>query len=113
MSGDDGDLRTTPTELRAPRGARVMEIDWADGFRGRIPHRVLRGFCPCAHCQGHEGPIRFVAGGSLELSDIQEVGQYAVSLTWADGHATGIYSFPLLRRLCELEGDPEGRTLER
>lgn len=108
----------SPVEIRAPRGARVMEIDWDDGFRGRVSHRVLRGFCPCAECQGHEGPIEFVevAGGpGLELVAIEEVGQYALSLAWADGHRTGIYSFEHLRKLCEIgaEGDLANRTLPR
>ena len=31
------------------------------------------------------------------------VGNYAVSLTWQDGHSTGIYSFRLLRQLCPCE----------
>ncbi|MGB3050715.1 MAG: DUF971 domain-containing protein [Polyangiales bacterium] len=89
-----------PIELRAPRGARVMEIDWADGHRSVYPHELLRGFCPCAHCQGHAGPIRFVDGGDLELSDIQSVGNYALRLVWRDGHQTGIYSYRFLRSLC-------------
>lgn len=91
---------TTPVELRAPQGAQVMEIEWADGHTGTYPHEILRGFCPCAHCQGHEGPIRFVSGGDLTLEDIQPVGNYAVRLAWADGHQTGIYSFRYLRALC-------------
>lgn len=90
----------TPFELRAPKGARQLEIDWADGHVGLYPHGVLRGFCPCASCQGHEGPIRHREGGSLELVDIEEVGNYAVRLGWADGHATGIYTFRFLRELC-------------
>ena len=104
-----GEARYQPTEIRAPRGARVMEIDWADGLRGRITHEVLRGFCPCAECQGHEGPMRFVTGGSLELDGIEEVGRYAVSLRWADGHGTGIYSFRHLRTLCERGAPALGR----
>jgi DUF971 family protein len=96
----DEEQTYTPVELRAPRGARMLEIDWADGHTGLYPHEVLRGFCPCAHCQGHEGPIRFKPGGDLELTDIAEVGNYAVRLAWADGHSTGIYSFRFLRKLC-------------
>ncbi len=107
----------TPVEIRAPAGARLLEVDWADGHTGIYPHAVLRGFCPCAHCQGHSGTIRFVAGGDLSLTDIGEVGSYAVRLTWGDGHATGIYDFRLLRALCACPaccpGDPEGRTFGR
>jgi DUF971 family protein len=109
--------RPVPVEIRAPRGARVMEIDWADGLRGRVRHRILRGFCPCAECQGHEGPIELVEveGAGLDLVAIEEVGQYALSLAWGDGHRTGIYSFEHLRKLCELppEGDLANRTIPR
>jgi DUF971 family protein len=92
--------RTTPLEVRAPRGSQTLEIDFADGHRGVYPHEILRGYCPCALCQGHQGPIRFIPGGNLELTDLAEVGDYALRLTWADGHATGIYTFVFLRELC-------------
>jgi DUF971 family protein len=92
--------RTIPVELRAPRGARTLEIDFADGHHAVYPHEILRGYCPCAVCQGHQGPIRYVPGGNLELKDLAEVGDYALQLTWADGHATGIYTFVFLRELC-------------
>jgi DUF971 family protein len=87
-----------------------MEIDFADGHRGVYPHEILRGYCPCAVCQGHQGAIRFVAGGNLELQEIAEVGDYALRMTWADGHATGIYTFAFLRELCscsECAGGPD------
>lgn len=89
-----------PLEIRAPKGARMMEIDWEDGHHSLYPHHILRGFCPCAHCQGHEGPIRYVEGGNLELESLDTVGNYAIRLTWADQHSTGIYSFAFLRKLC-------------
>jgi DUF971 family protein len=95
-----GDDRTTAVELRAPRGARQMEIDWADGHRSLYPHAVLRGYCPCATCQGHDGPIQFKEGGDLELVEIEEVGNYALRFGWGDGHGTGIYTFRFLRALC-------------
>lgn len=102
--------RAEPVELRAPRGARVMEIDWADGHRGTYPHEVLRGYCPCAHCQGHEGPIRYVDGGDLELVNLEQVGNYAVRLVWGDGHQTGIYSYRFLRELCTCSSCAPGDT---
>jgi DUF971 family protein len=66
------------------------------------PHEILRGYCPCAGCQGHAGTIRFLSGGNLELREIEQVGNYALGLTWGDGHASGIYTFRYLRSLCEL-----------
>lgn len=96
------DPRTEPTGVKAPHGAQVLEITWADGHRCSYPHEILRGFCPCATCQGHSGTIRFVPGGNLEIREIEQVGNYAIQLTWGDGHNAGIFSFRYLRGLCEL-----------
>jgi len=78
-----------------------MEITWADGHVAILPHEILRGYCPCAHCQGHGGEIKLVTGGNQELRDIETVGNYGLSLTWGDGHSTGIYTFRYLRALCQ------------
>lgn len=99
----DEKKRLTAVELRAPNGSSVMQIDWADGHKSVYPHEVLRGFCPCAHCQGHQGPIKFVPGGNTDLTDIEEIGNYAVRLSWGDSHGFGIYSFQYLRQLCACE----------
>lgn len=97
-------MQTTPspTELRAPKGALVLEITWDDGVVSTFPHRLLRGFCPCAYCQGHQGPIRWAESApahDLPIQDIDEVGNYALRLGWSDGHTTGIYTFRFLRQL--------------
>lgn len=99
------DPRFKPLAIRSPRGARSTEIDWADGHRSIYPHVILRGYCPCAGCQGHTGDIRFVqpTDPQQELDEIQVVGGYAISLSWFDGHASGIYSFKYLRALCHCD----------
>lgn len=94
--------RTRATGIRAPHGAHVFEVRWADGVTHRIPHRILRGYCPCATCQGHGGGIRFLEFGDPELRELKQLGNYALELGFGDGHATGIYSFAYLRRLGEL-----------
>ncbi len=104
-------------EIHASRGARVLHAVFADGHRGEYPHELLRGYCPCAQCQGHTGPVRFVEGGDLELREIEEVGNYGLQLTWGDGHATGIYAFRYLRALCMCgecaSGDLKARQFSR
>ncbi len=91
-----------PTGIHAPHGSRVFEIQWPGGRKDAIPHEILRGYCPCAGCQGHTGKIAFQRGQNLELRDISPVGNYALSLTWGDMHSTGIYSFEYLWRLSVL-----------
>lgn len=96
----------TPTSVKAPHGGRLMEIKWADGHQSTLPHEILRGYCPCAHCQGHGGTIKRVdipSDVALEIREIERVGNYALSFTWGDGHSTGIYSFRYLRALCQCD----------
>ena len=111
------DPRTKPVAIRSPRGGRTTEIDWADGHKSVYPHAVLRGYCPCAGCQGHTAEIRFLEtrDDQLELEDLESVGGYALALKWFDGHSSGIYSFKYLRALCQCEacGTPEHGALPR
>lgn len=88
--------------VRSPRGATVTEIDWADGHKSVYPHAILRGYCPCAGCQGHTGTIRFIEPSATQqdLEDLEVVGNYALRLQWFDGHGTGLYSYRYLRALC-------------
>jgi DUF971 family protein len=91
-----------PVGIKAPHGAPWFEVEWADGPPSRIPNRLLRGYCPCAGCQGHGGSIAFQAGRDTELKDIEPVGNYALRLVWGDGHGSGLYSFTYLKHLGDL-----------
>ena len=96
------DETSEPTELRAPRGASHLTIVWSNGAEVPYRHALLRGMCPCAHCQGHQGPVRWTEGvgeQDLALLEVEEVGNYAVRLVWGDGHGTGLYTFRFLRGL--------------
>ncbi|MBL8719062.1 MAG: DUF971 domain-containing protein [Myxococcales bacterium] len=97
------DPRFTPTAVRSPWKAQTTEIDWADGHTAIYPHEILRGYCPCAGCQGHKVEIAFVPGGDTSIAKIEPVGDYGLSFEWGDGHATGIYTFRYLRGLCRCE----------
>lgn len=50
-------------------------------------------------------------GRSAELISLDLVGNYALQLTWKDGHRYGIYSWEFLRQLCpEGEVESEGNA---
>ena len=61
----------------------------------------LRGFCPCAMCQGHAAlEIRFHPPAQpVDITSIQPVGNYGLSIAFSDGHGTGIYRFEFLREI--------------
>ena len=91
-----------PIEIHAPRGESRLEIVWDDGRTTDYSHRLLRGYCPCANCQGHHGTLKFVEGDFSDLLDIEEVGDYALRFVWPDC-STGIYTFPHLLQLATID----------
>jgi len=87
-------------EVRRDTAAQTLHIAWSDGHRSAYPFAYLRGWCPCALCQGHSGDKRYVHGGDTAMETIAPVGRYALSFVWGDGHETGIYAYTYLRELC-------------
>jgi len=83
--------------------AEGLHILWADGERRVIPARDLRIACPCAACRDEMTGAALLDPASVPLSvtptRIWSVGNYALGMTFSDGHSSGIYSFPALRQM--------------
>lgn len=91
-----------PVEINHVKKESKVRITWDDGHVGEYPEDYLRGYCPCALCQGHEaatGP-KFIPVPDARLQEISAVGNYAIEFRWHDGHSTGIYTYDYLRALC-------------
>jgi ATP-binding protein involved in chromosome partitioning len=98
-----------PAGIEHLDGEGRLRITWTDGHVSDYPAAYLRGWCPCAQCQGHEGARQFVRVASPVLVSFEHVGRYALSFRWRDGHSTGIYSYRYLRELCACRRcKPEG-----
>jgi DUF971 family protein len=98
-------MASTPTEIRRLPEERRLRILWSDGHAGEYDYDYLRGYCPCAACQGHVAvAIRFQPPPRpVSPESIRPVGNYGISIQWSDGHATGIYRFEFLREICPCE----------
>jgi len=89
-------------EIRRLPEERRVRLTWSDGHVAEYDYDYLRGYCPCAGCQGHgTSEIKFhQPAKEVSPVSIQPVGNYAVTFQWSDAHATGIYRFELLRQIC-------------
>lgn len=89
------------TEVRRLPESRKLRLTWNDGHSAELDYDTLRGYCPCASCQGHGATaIRFhPPRTAVQPEHIEPVGNYAISFLWSDGHSTGIYRFDFLRSL--------------
>ena len=98
---------STPTDVVHDKRRNVLRIVWDDGGDCEYPIPYLRGWCPCAGCQGHGGTVRFRGTPDVRVEAIAEVGSYALAFRFSDGHDTGIYTWTWLRRLAA-DVPPEG-----
>lgn len=81
-------------------------IAWNDGTETYLALEALRRGCPCAGCGGEpdvlgriERPEVYYSESSFELRGWHVVGGYAVQPAWGDGHGTGLFTFPYLKKL--------------
>jgi DUF971 family protein len=89
-----------------------LAVKWEDGRESFIPLEKLRRACPCAGCKGevdvlgnlHKGPDESLSPRAFDLVRMTLVGTYAIQPVWADGHASGIFSFDYL---CNIAGTGE------
>ena len=86
-----------------------LAVKWDDGGESFIPLETLRCCCPCAGCKGetdimgnvYKNPAQPLTPRAFELTRVVTVGGYAIQPVWADGHATGIFSFDYLKRVAD------------
>ncbi len=103
-----------PAQFKKVNDEEIM-LKWDDGKEFVLPAKYLRDRCPCASCAGESvlwreykpSPLQVLTPGKYNLKSAEIVGDYALALTWVDGHNTGLYSFEHLRRICEEYSDKE------
>jgi DUF971 family protein len=85
----------------------ALEIMWEDESISIIGLKYLRDECPCATCKGetvllktYRSPAKKMITPEMHMiKNIETVGEYAIQITWKDGHNTGIYTYEYLQEL--------------
>jgi DUF971 family protein len=98
-----------------PVGQWGVRITWNDGVITNHSHETLRRNCPCAFCQEQfkekvelidtRHQLRILSEKAVpekpQIKRIDWVGNYALKLTWQDGHDAGMYRYEILKGLDE------------
>lgn len=92
-----------PTDIILHRASHKLEVAFEDGTRYQLPCEYLRVESPSAEVQGHSPDQRVWIGGKrdVNISAVEQVGNYAVLLRFNDGHETGIFTWGYLKELGE------------
>ncbi len=89
-----------PQKITYHRKSRVLEVTFAHRTV-EIPAEILRVFSPSAEVRGHSPEERRLQTGKkyVAITGIEPVGNYAIRLTFDDGHDSGLYAWEYLEDL--------------
>jgi DUF971 family protein len=90
-----------PTDIKLHQKSRLLEITFDNEAHYLLPCEFLRVYSPSAEVRGHGSGQEVLQTGKEDVNivSIEPVGQYAVKLTFSDGHDTGLYSWDYLYEL--------------
>lgn len=90
--------KPVPTEIHYDGHTRILTVSFDEGSRFELSAEYLRTHSPSAEVQGHspESAVLQVGKEDIKIEKIEPVGNYAVVITFDDGHNSGIYSWEWL-----------------
>jgi len=90
-----------PTKILLHQKSKTLELHYGTELQHTLGAEFLRVNSPSAEVRGHGGQ-----GGQLplnkqevEIKGIEAVGNYALKITFSDGHDSGLYSWEYLKDL--------------
>ncbi len=88
-----------PTRIKLNKSSKTLELGYADGQQFALPAEFLRVHSPSAEVQGHGNPVLQFGKINVALTHVQPAGNYALKLTFDDGHDSGLFTWDYLYQL--------------
>lgn len=91
-----------PSEIKLHKGSKTLELVFGpNSFR--LTYEFLRVHSPSAEVRGHgnQGGKLPLEKSKVQVTQIEPQGNYAIRISFDDGHDSGIYSWRYLNELCE------------
>ena len=94
------DPSSIPESVVLLRDRSRLRLVWPNGEKSEIDAGRLRRACRCAGCTRARIDGAFPGSfDGLSIKAIGVIGDYAINIVFADGHARGIYPWEFLRSL--------------
>ncbi|KAA0994480.1 DUF971 domain-containing protein [Pseudomonas sp. ANT_J12] len=94
-----------PTDIKLHKASKTLSLKYASGEEYHLPAEFLRVHSPSAEVQGHGKPILQFGKIAVGLSKVEPAGQYALKLTFDDGHDSGLFTWEYLYQLAVRQED--------
>lgn len=94
-----------PTDIKLHKASKTLTLKYASGEEYHLSAEFLRVHSPSAEVQGHGKPILQFGKIGVGLSKVEPAGQYALKLTFDDGHDSGLFTWEYLYQLAVRQED--------
>ena len=88
-----------PSAINLHKASKTLTLKYPSGEEYHLPAELLRVHSPSAEVQGHGKPILQFGKINVGLLKIEPAGQYALKLTFDDGHDSGLFTWEYLYQL--------------
>ena len=87
-----------PEEIRLSKGKDSLFVKFDNGYETTLSAELLRVESPSAEVQGHGAGQKTTPAGKAHviISALEPVGNYAIRISFSDGHDTGLFSWDIL-----------------
>ncbi|MGV8916896.1 MAG: gamma-butyrobetaine hydroxylase-like domain-containing protein [Pseudomonas sp.] len=90
-----------PIAINLHKASKTLTLKYAPDEEYHLPAEFLRVHSPSAEVQGHGNPILQFGKLGVGLTKIEPAGQYALKLTFDDGHDSGLFTWEYLYQLAQ------------
>jgi len=92
-----------PVDIKLHQNSRLLEIKFDNNTECMLSCEFLRVYSPSAEVRGHGHgqEVLQIDKEDVNIIAIAPVGNYAIKLTFSDGHDTGLYSWDYLYDLAQ------------
>jgi DUF971 family protein len=87
-----------PEEIRLSKAKDSLFVKFDNGYETTLTAEMLRVESPSAEVQGHGSGQKTTPAGkaNVTIAAIEPVGNYAIRISFSDGHDTGLFSWDIL-----------------
>ncbi|WP_404941942.1 gamma-butyrobetaine hydroxylase-like domain-containing protein [Pseudomonas danubii] len=94
-----------PIGINLHKASKTLTLTYGPDEVYQLPAEFLRVHSPSAEVQGHGKPILQFGKLGVGLSKVEPAGQYALKLTFDDGHDSGLFTWEYLYQLALRQDD--------
>ena len=87
-----------PEDIRLSKAKNSLFVKFDNGYEVTLTAELLRVESPSAEVQGHGSGQKTTPAGkaNVTIAAIEPVGNYAIRISFSDGHDTGLFSWDIL-----------------